>query len=294
MVIKTSDGKTVQLLIRRSLQISLSGGDKTMGCGAQSGSPQVHVEYQAQAGRQNADRRRRDVHRIPLRAALKKFFFRHSRQRSGSDRRVLRRRRSRTGANACSPRSSGWSRTRRHFLITPEEFGPSSALGIYRALRKRFRGYRIGLAPVLVGDARYGNLRRAAFLLAPTKILAYNQRLERHHLRLGTAIASLLFLNGVPLDRIFLRPKWLVPWKRDRSLYPSEVRGNRRPADVAAPPPDRHRQSLFPLSACRTAARCESSTCCAKCPRSSTFFCLPFSTGRRKKISSRCWIFARA
>ena len=60
-------------------------------------------------------------------------------------------------------------------------------------------------------------------MLAPTKILAYNQRLERHHLRLGTAIASLLFLRGVPLDRIFLRPKWLVPWKSDRSVYPTEV-----------------------------------------------------------------------
>jgi ribosomal protein S18 acetylase RimI-like enzyme len=30
-------------------------------------------------------------------------------------------------------------------------------------------------------------------------------------------------LRGVPLDRIFLRPKWLVPWKRDRSIYSSEV-----------------------------------------------------------------------
>lgn len=113
---------------------------------------------------------------------------------------------------------------RRHFLITPEEFGAASAPQIYRALRKRFSRYRIGLAPVLLGDARYRNLRRAAFLLAPGKILAYNQRLERHHLRAGTWIASLLFLRGVPLDRIFLRPKWLVPWKNDRSVYPSQVR----------------------------------------------------------------------
>ncbi|HMD49745.1 MAG TPA: GNAT family N-acetyltransferase, partial [Bryobacteraceae bacterium] len=30
--------------------------------------------------------------------------------------------------------------------------------------------------------------------------------------------------RGVPLDRIFLRPKWLAPWKRDRSVYPTEVR----------------------------------------------------------------------
>jgi glycosyltransferase involved in cell wall biosynthesis/N-acetylglutamate synthase-like GNAT family acetyltransferase len=107
---------------------------------------------------------------------------------------------------------------RRHFLVTPEEFST------YRQLRKRFRAYRIGLAPVLfTPDPRYRSLRRAAFLLAPTKILAYNQRLERHHLRASTAIASLLFLKGVPLDRIFLRPKWLVPWKKDRSVYPTSV-----------------------------------------------------------------------
>ena len=30
-------------------------------------------------------------------------------------------------------------------------------------------------------------------------------------------------MKGVPLDRIFLRPRWLVPWKKDRSIYPSEV-----------------------------------------------------------------------
>jgi hypothetical protein len=107
---------------------------------------------------------------------------------------------------------------RRHILVWPEE------VSSYRSVRRLLRGYRIGLAPVLFdGDGRYRNLRRIAFLLAPTKILAYNQRLERHHLRLRTGIASLLFLSGVPLDRIFLRPKWLVPWKRDRSSYPSGV-----------------------------------------------------------------------
>jgi ribosomal protein S18 acetylase RimI-like enzyme len=107
---------------------------------------------------------------------------------------------------------------RRHFLVTPDEFSS------YRQLRKRFRSYRIGLAPVLfTPDMRYSALRRAAFLLAPTKILAYNQRLERHHLRARTAIASWLFLKGVPLDRIFLRPKWLVPWKKDRSVFPTSV-----------------------------------------------------------------------
>ncbi len=107
---------------------------------------------------------------------------------------------------------------RRHILVRPQE------AGTYRSVRRLLRGYRIGLAPVLFdGDGRYRRLRRIAFLLAPTKILAYNQRLERHHLRLRTAIASLLFLKGIPLDRIFLRPKWLVPWKKDRSSYPSKV-----------------------------------------------------------------------
>jgi ribosomal-protein-alanine acetyltransferase len=112
--------------------------------------------------------------------------------------------------------------TRRHFTVALE---PGSAWSLYRQLRRRFRGLRIGLAPVLfTPDARYRPLRRAAFLLAPTKILAYNSRLERHHLRLRTAIASWLFLRGVPLDRIFLRPRWLCPWKRDRSTAPAAHR----------------------------------------------------------------------
>lgn len=111
---------------------------------------------------------------------------------------------------------------RRHFLVRPEELSAGSALHLYRQLRKRFREFRIGLAPVLLtNDRRHRPLRVAAFLLAPRKILAYNERLERHHLRLSTAIASLLFLRGVPLDRVFLRPSWLVPWKQDRSTFPS-------------------------------------------------------------------------
>jgi hypothetical protein len=68
----------------------------------------------------------------------------------------------------------------------------------YWTLRARFRKYRIGLLPVLMP------VRGAAWLLAPRKILAYNTRLERHHLT--PSIASLLFSRGVPLDRIFLRP----------------------------------------------------------------------------------------
>ena len=107
---------------------------------------------------------------------------------------------------------------RRHFFVQPEDFSG------YLELRRRFRAYRIGQAAVLFdGDRRYSPLRRAAFLLAPAKILAYNARLERHQLSLGAAIASFLFVKGVPLDRIFLRPKWLAPWKQDRSVYPSKI-----------------------------------------------------------------------
>ena len=77
---------------------------------------------------------------------------------------------------------------------------------------------------LLSKSPQHRSLRRAALLLAPTKILAYNSRLERHHLRFRTALASLLFARGVPLDRIFLRPIWLCPWKRDRTLTPETLR----------------------------------------------------------------------
>lgn len=83
---------------------------------------------------------------------------------------------------------------------------------------------RIGLAPMLLGGRdEYSGLRRLAWRLAPSKILAYNARLERHHLHPRSPIASWLFWRGVPLDRIFLRPKWLMPWKRDRSVYAEDV-----------------------------------------------------------------------
>ena len=129
--------------------------------------------------------------------------------------------------------------SRRHFLVclasaealylqpgrTVLAFEPASTLRLWLRLRRALRPYRIGLAPVLLaGTPQHRSLRRAAFLLAPTRILAYNSRLERHHLRLRTALASLLFLRGVSLDRIFLRPRWLCPWKRDRTVVPATLR----------------------------------------------------------------------
>lgn len=97
---------------------------------------------------------------------------------------------------------------RQHFVATNDN---------WPELRQKLKRYRIGLAPVMLG--REPNpLRRAAFRLAPRKILAYNSRLERHHLHLD--LPSLLFRCGVPLDRIYLRP-WWWPWpKREHSTVP--------------------------------------------------------------------------
>ena len=97
---------------------------------------------------------------------------------------------------------------RRHFLATEANWAE---------LRRELRRYRIGLAPVML-TREPSALRRAAYRLAPRKILAYNSRLERHHLQ--PSLASFLFWRGVPLDRIYLRP-WWWPWpQRERTARP--------------------------------------------------------------------------
>jgi glycosyltransferase involved in cell wall biosynthesis len=118
---------------------------------------------------------------------------------------------------------------RRHFIVALEPVNAEGATPVQVPerdavlhVRRYFTRYRIGLAPVLFDGGDHA-LRAAAFALAPGGILAYNSRLERHHLRLSTAIASLLFLRGIPLDRIFLRPSWLYPFKRDRTRIPDEI-----------------------------------------------------------------------
>ena len=98
---------------------------------------------------------------------------------------------------------------RRHFVATEAN---------WPELRRELRRYRIGLAPVML-TRQPSALRRAAYRLAPRKILAYNSRLERHHLR--PSLASFLFWRGVPLDRIYLRP-WWWPWpKREHTVTPT-------------------------------------------------------------------------
>jgi glycosyltransferase involved in cell wall biosynthesis len=109
----------------------------------------------------------------------------------------------------------------------------------YLQLRLALRRKRIGLAPVLFTGAPHP-LRAAAMCLAPTKILAYNRNLERHHLR--PSIASWLFLRGVPLDRIFLRPSWLCPWNKNLTRVPDDAH------IVDGRPLDRRRRRLAIIS----------------------------------------------
>ena len=127
---------------------------------------------------------------------------------------------------------------RRHFLATEEN---------WPELRIELKRYRIGLVPVML-TPQPSALRRAAYKLAPRKILAYNSRFERHHLRF--TLASFLFWRGVPLDRIHLRP-WWWPWpKRERT----QVTKGYRALEGRATSPGRRRVAVlspyfpYPLS----------------------------------------------
>jgi glycosyltransferase involved in cell wall biosynthesis len=118
---------------------------------------------------------------------------------------------------------------RRHFLATEEN---------WPELRLELKRYRIALAPVMLTH-QPSALRRAAYRLAPRKILAYNSRLERHHLRFN--LASFLFWRGVPLDRIYLRP-WWWPWpQRERTL----VTQGYRAMEGRATSPERRRVAVL-------------------------------------------------
>lgn len=120
---------------------------------------------------------------------------------------------------------------RRHYLVTTDPAAEYEGFTVIRVhdgsslpleVLHAFRRLRVGLAPVLF-DGEPHPLRAAAFALTPNRVLAYNRNLERHHLQLSTPAASLLFWRGVPLDRIYLRPSWLWPWKRDRTVIPNDV-----------------------------------------------------------------------
>ncbi|MEQ1886290.1 MAG: ribosomal protein S18-alanine N-acetyltransferase [Bryobacteraceae bacterium] len=103
--------------------------------------------------------------------------------------------------------------SRRHFTVSADE--------PWSEVKRKLRPYRIGIAPVLfTKESKYDELRSRALRLAPRKILAYNGRMERHHLKLTSPIASWLFLHGVPFDRIFLRPSWFGPFRREKTVRP--------------------------------------------------------------------------
>ena len=127
---------------------------------------------------------------------------------------------------------------RRHFVATDENW-PATAPRTEALSHRPRAGHAHPRSP--------NALRRAAYRLAPHKILAYNSRLERHHLRLD--LASLLFWRGVPLDRIYLRPRWW-PWpQRERSVVPAGYRVAGRPHLRPGPPPRRRALALLSLSA---------------------------------------------
>jgi glycosyltransferase involved in cell wall biosynthesis len=107
---------------------------------------------------------------------------------------------------------------REHFVVSigePLGFGIPLVLHApsLPELRMQLGPKRIGLAPFLLGR---DPLCWLVFQAAPRKMLAFNARGERHHLRLRSAIASTLFACGVPLDRIWLRP-WWWPAAKERS-----------------------------------------------------------------------------
>lgn len=109
----------------------------------------------------------------------------------------------------------------RRIVEIPLETG--STIDLALCLLRRLRGLRVALMATLCdGTPQGAALRRAAFLAAPGKILAFNSVLERQHIRPSEWIASWLFLRGVPRDRIFLRPSWLVPRPRERSVLPRQ------------------------------------------------------------------------
>ncbi|MDZ4798215.1 MAG: GNAT family N-acetyltransferase [Bryobacteraceae bacterium] len=108
---------------------------------------------------------------------------------------------------------------RRHYAVSSHPMAGVTTIAPADA-PDALRSKRIGLAPTLLAPGRdYERIRQLASRMAPLKILAYNAALERHHLQLTTPIATWLFLRGVPLDRIWLRPKWF-PLRREHSTWP--------------------------------------------------------------------------
>ncbi len=103
---------------------------------------------------------------------------------------------------------------RRQIRIEP--IAGETAGSAWLRLRGACRGQRIALAAIPTSEKA---LLQAALLAFPNKVLAFHPNLDRHHIHISSPIASALFLLGVPLDRIFLRP-----WRKDLSVLPQTWR----------------------------------------------------------------------
>lgn len=104
-----------------------------------------------------------------------------------------------------------------HIVVEPGDAPGPLWLRLRRAIAHR----RVALCAV---EVEYRPALVAALAACPGTVLAFDRNGDRHHLHPRSPLASLLFACGVPYDRIFLRPRWLVPWKRDRSTLPTSWR----------------------------------------------------------------------
>ncbi len=139
---------------------------------------------------------------------------------------------------------------RRHFLVKPGDFSAQSTLEIYRQLRKRFRAYRIGQAPLLLDrDPKFKAFRRAAFLLAPTKILAYNATFGASPFKTPHS-DRFIAVRERRSARSDLSTSKVACSLEERSVRLSIWGpGDPRKGAVPAPPPYRGREPLFSLPA---------------------------------------------
>ncbi|WP_321475011.1 glycosyltransferase [uncultured Paludibaculum sp.] len=104
----------------------------------------------------------------------------------------------------------------RRVVYIPVEKGDSTG-EIWLRARRALAPYRVGLAAVPVSDRR---ILTVACTVCAGKVLGFHGNLDRHHIHWSTPIASALFVAGVPLDRIWLRPSWWPGRKREVSDLP--------------------------------------------------------------------------
>jgi glycosyltransferase involved in cell wall biosynthesis len=88
-----------------------------------------------------------------------------------------------------------------HHLVTHES---------WLELIERFPPFTIAHTAALLGPNTDRRAVYRALALAPTRMLAYDARGDRFHLHPRQPLSSLLFFNGLPVDRIHWRP-----WRQD-------------------------------------------------------------------------------